>query len=71
MVNGDWGFGGWGVVGGGGGGWGLGAAPHTPNPKSPIPNPQSPIFSLYIFNLLLNQFKKLIFDINNLNQNKK
>jgi len=24
-------------------GWGLGVWPHPPNPKTPIPNPQSPI----------------------------
>jgi len=33
----------------GGGGLGFGVWAQTPNPKSPIPNPQSPLFKLIIF----------------------
>jgi len=37
-------------LGGGGawvGVWGCGAGPNPPNPKSPIPNPQSPFSKIY------------------------
>jgi len=46
---------------GGVGGWVGGWAPHPPNPKPPIPNPQSPIifyyFKIYLILFLIKKIK--------------